>query len=127
MIGRARSRRVLARLAPAVVVLTLAACASPGDRAACAEVYVPVIEAVEGVESVDAECSARLDGGWAQVNVYLTTNDKDEALATADRIERAMAAAPELEPGWYTPSTYWFQDGTGYVAEPVTVGDLREK
>ncbi|GAA1988699.1 hypothetical protein GCM10009718_27840 [Isoptericola halotolerans] len=106
-----------------VVVLVGVVGALSGCGAAardCEEAYVGSISSVEGVASVEAECSLQFGGGWQRVDVFLETNDVTEARAVGQQVLQAIATEPTLEDQWSTPRAYYLQDGSG-----VSIG-LRE-
>ncbi|RPF20662.1 hypothetical protein [Myceligenerans xiligouense] len=100
----------------------------------CEELYATVIGAVDGVASVDAECSQQFGGGWERVDVHLATNDADGARTIGEEVLKAVAAEPDMEPLWATPRAYYLEDGTeatiglrdlGFNGVP-TVREVRE-
>lgn len=88
-----------------------------GDEENCAELYTDTIEAVEGVDSVEIDCSLQFGGGWQRVDVHLTTNDSEEAAQIGEDVLRAIAEEPDFEGTWSTPQDYFLEDGT-----KVTIG-----
>jgi hypothetical protein len=72
-----------------------------------------IVPAVEGVTSVEVDCDFIVGGGsWQRVDVYLGTNDEEEAAAIGYEVLRAIGEEPGFEPQWSTPRAYYLEDGT---------------
>ncbi|MBE1875563.1 hypothetical protein [Myceligenerans pegani] len=110
--------RLAAVSALGLLVAGLAGCAPGTER--CTELYSTVIGAVDGVTSVEIDCSEQFGGGWQRVDVQLATDDPDDARAIGEAVLQAIAAEPEMDPQWATPQDYYLEDGT-----EATIG-LRE-
>lgn len=105
-----------------------------GEAADCEDLFVRTISAVDGVESVDADCSMQLGGGWQRVDVHLATDDDAEASDVGEAVLLAVAEEPAMDAGWMTPRAYYLHDGTeatiglrdmGFNGVP-TVGEVRD-
>jgi copper chaperone CopZ len=105
----------------------LAACGSPSGDRACEETYTNTITAVDGVESVEADCSSQFGGGWQRVTVNLTASTDEEARPIIDAIESALADEPEIKSEWATPNSYILADGTDINVSTYDVGVLRDE
>jgi hypothetical protein len=109
------------------MVLLLTACGSPSEDAACEKLYEDIISPVDGVESVEVDCSSQFGGGWRRVSVHLAAADKEEMAPLRENVERALAEDPDIDPGWYSPSRYVLEDGTEVAVGTSTVESLRQE
>ncbi|WP_199042726.1 hypothetical protein [Glycomyces salinus] len=115
--ARQNSRTVRLTVLAGLATLTTGLTGCGGDEENCAELYTDTIEAVEGVESVEVDCSLQLSGVWQRVDVYTTTNDENEAAEIGYDVLQAIAEEPGFDPQWSTPRSYFLEDGT-----KVTIG-----
>jgi len=106
--GGRRRRTAATAVALAVVVVTLTGCGSSD----CGDVYSRPIVAVDGVESVEADCSTQFGGGWQRVDVHLSADDEPAARETVGRVLEAVAADPDVEGLWALPRSYTRADGS---------------
>lgn len=108
------------------VALLLAGCANESQDAECEQIYNETISPVDGVASVEVDCSSQFGGGWKRVNVHVATNNEDELWKIADDVDRALAENPDIGADWRTPANYFLKDGTEFHGGGHEVQSERE-
>lgn len=122
-----RINRIPSIGAAVAVMLLLVGCADASADAECERIYEETISPVEGVASLEVDCSSQFGGGWKRVSVHVATNDEDEMWEVSEDVERALAENPEIASDWRTPASYYLEDGTEFRGGSNKIEGLREQ
>ena len=121
-----RAARLGSLAGAAALVLALTACGA--GEARCEQLLNETVEAVDGVESVEAGCRENFGSSTAGAgSVHLDADTKEEAYEIIARIEESLARNPEIDSDWYGPTNVTLNDGTHFGASTAEVRVVREE